>query len=77
VNDILAVITVDKASLNDASILLSSLGVKSTILTIDGGTSTFLFEKNAGLLEKPGRVDNPGKSSFTKLPHYVVFKKLD
>ncbi|MCZ0905074.1 hypothetical protein ON021_34790, partial [Microcoleus sp. HI-ES] len=42
-NELLAIITVNEATLDAAAKLMREFGVKGDIVTIDGGLSTYLF----------------------------------
>jgi hypothetical protein len=67
-NNHLYMLTVDKMSLENAAQQLRNLGVKSDIMTIDGGVSVFIFNQKKGVLEMPSNKEK-------QLPHYLVFVK--
>jgi hypothetical protein len=69
-NELLAIITVNEATLDVAAKLLREFGVKGDIVTIDGGASTYLF--NA----KIGEIMLPKSNNFAtrELPHYLGFR---
>jgi hypothetical protein len=63
----LAILTVDRASLEAGARILHQHGVTGDVLTVDGGISTYLWAASAGDLEA---ADNaPGSES--SLPHYL------
>ncbi len=70
----LAIITVNRATLEEAANLLrqSGLGVRDPIMTFDGGTSTYLFSAQRGHLLSPQAV---GPKSEAVLPHYLGFRR--
>ncbi len=73
-DELLLIMTVNRATLDRAANLLRQLGVKGDIITIDGGISTYLFNSQEGniILPQPAnRGDNP---SLPKLPHYLGFR---
>ncbi len=65
-DELLLIMTVDKATLDSAANLLRELGVKGDIITIDGGTSTYLFNHKIGNIILP---------VSRKFPHYLGFRK--
>jgi hypothetical protein len=67
-NNQLYMLTVDKMSLENAAQQLRDLGVKSDIMTIDGGVSVFIFNQKKGVLALPSNKEK-------QLPHYLVFVK--
>jgi hypothetical protein len=73
-DELLLIVTVNRANLDNSENLLRKLGVKSDIITIDGGTSTFIFNSQQGniLLPQTGNLgDNP---TVRNLPHYLGFR---
>jgi hypothetical protein len=69
-NELLAIITVNEATLDTAAKLLREFGVKGDIVTIDGGLSTYLFNR------KIGEIMLPKSNNFAtrELPHYLGFR---
>ncbi|TAG96693.1 MAG: hypothetical protein EAZ09_10555 [Oscillatoriales cyanobacterium] len=69
-NELLAIITVNEATLDLAAKLLREFGVKGDIVTIDGGASTYLFNP------KIGEIMLPKSNNFAtrELPHYLGFR---
>lgn len=74
-SDTLLILTVKKATLDEAAELLRNLGVKSDIMTIDGGSSTYLFNSQIGNIMRPGPSYLNCGLIFRKLPHYLAFRK--
>jgi hypothetical protein len=73
-NELLLIVTVNRANLDESANLLRKLGVKGDIITIDGGTSTFIFNNKQGniLLPQTGNLgENP---TVRNLPHYLGFR---
>ncbi|GET42547.1 hypothetical protein [Microseira wollei] len=66
----LAIITVNRSTLDEAANLLRDLGVKGDIITIDGGTSTYIFNFKLGNIMLP----QSSGSVSAKLPHYLGFR---
>lgn len=60
----LFILTVNKTTLENAASELKQLGIKSTIMTVDGGSSVFIFNPKNGTLESP---------LATAFPHYLYF----
>ncbi len=60
----LFILTVNKATLDDAAAEMRKLGIKSTILTIDGGASVLVHNVRKGSLMVP---------YSAALPHYLYF----
>lgn len=71
----LLILTVKKATLDEAVELLRNLGVRSDIMTIDGGSSTYLFNSQIGNIMRPGPSYLNCGLIFRKLPHYLAFRK--
>jgi hypothetical protein len=66
----LAILTVNRATLDEAANLLRSLGVQGDIITIDGGTSTYIFNFKLGDIMLP----QSSGSISAELPHYLGFR---
>jgi hypothetical protein len=66
--------TVNKATLDEAADLLRQLGVKGDIITIDGGSSTYLFNSRKGNIIVPQPATQGDNPTFRKLPHYLGFR---
>jgi hypothetical protein len=64
-DELLSIVTVNKATLDSAADLLRKLGVKGDIMTIDGGSSTYLFNSRMGNIMLP---------QSANLPHYLGFR---
>ncbi|MBE8987718.1 phosphodiester glycosidase family protein [Nostoc sp. LEGE 12450] len=74
-DELLLVMTVNKATLDEAADLLRKLGVKGDIITVDGGRSTYLFNSQNGNIIVP-QLSNPQENpAFRNLPHYLGFRK--
>jgi hypothetical protein len=73
-DELLLIVTANRSTLDQAADLLRQLGVKGDIMTLDGGSSTYLFNSQKGNLilpHPPNRGDSP---TFRKLPHYLGFR---
>jgi hypothetical protein len=68
INNQIFMLTVNKTSLETAAKELRKIGVRSDIMTIDGGLSVFIHNAKVGTLEIP----NGPKQ---RLPHYLMFLK--
>ncbi|MBE9001331.1 phosphodiester glycosidase family protein [Nostoc sp. LEGE 12447] len=74
-DEVLLIMTVNKATLDEAADLLRKLGVKGDIITVDGGRSTYLFNSQNGNIIVP-QLSNPQENpAFRNLPHYLGFRK--
>ncbi|MDF5712145.1 MAG: phosphodiester glycosidase family protein [Nostoc sp. S4] len=74
-DELLLIMTVNQATLDEAADLLRKLGVKSDIITVDGGRSTYLFNSQKGNIIVP-QLSNPQENpAFRHLPHYLGFRK--
>ncbi len=74
-DELLLIMTVNKATLDEAADLLRKLGVKGDIITVDGGRSTYLFNSQNGNIIVP-QLSNPQENpAFRNLPHYLGFRK--
>ncbi|MEG4014762.1 MULTISPECIES: hypothetical protein [unclassified Microcoleus] len=69
-NELLAIITVNEATLDAAAKLMREFGVKGDIVTIDGGLSTYLFNPKIGEIMLPKSND----IATRELPHYLGFR---
>lgn len=76
-DELLLILTVNKTTLENAAGHLRQLGVKGDIITVDGGSSVFLYNSSEGIIQYPGLMDKAGKTSFIRLPHYLVFMKKE
>lgn len=65
-DELILILTVNKATLDEAADLLRNLGVKGDIITVDGGTSTFISNPRTGNLLVP---------NTSNLPHYLGFRQ--
>lgn len=74
-DELLLIVTVNKATLDEAADLLRQLGVKGDIITVDGGTSTYLFNSRMGNIMLPQSANPKDSPSFRNLPHYLGFRK--
>jgi hypothetical protein len=66
----LAILTVNRATLDEAANLLRELGVQGDIITIDGGTSTYVFSFKLGDIMVP----QSSSAISAELPHYLGFR---
>ena len=73
-DELLLIMTVNRATLDEAADLLRQLGVKGDILTIDGGSSTYLFNSRKGNIILPQPANQEDNPTFRKLPHYLGFR---
>jgi hypothetical protein len=69
--------TVNRTTLDEAADLLRQLGVKGDIITIDGGSSTYLFNSGKGNIILPQPANQEDNPTFRKLPHYLGFRTRD
>ncbi|MEH2201451.1 hypothetical protein [Nostoc sp.] len=74
-NELLLIITVKQATLDEAADLLRKLGVKGDIITVDGGRSTYLFNSQNGNIIVPKLSNVQENPTFRNLPHYLGFRK--
>lgn len=74
-DELLLIVTVNQATLDKAADLLRQLGVQGDIITIDGGTSTYLFNSRKGNIMLPQSPNPKDSPSFRNLPHYLGFRK--
>ncbi|QLE57855.1 hypothetical protein [Nostoc sp. TCL26-01] len=74
-DELMLIMTVNKATLDEAASLLRQLGVKGDIITVDGGTSTYLFNSQKENIVLPQLSNLAEKPSFSKLPHYLGFRR--
>ncbi|MBW4577151.1 MAG: phosphodiester glycosidase family protein [Aphanothece sp. CMT-3BRIN-NPC111] len=69
------IVTVNKATLDEAADLLQKLGVRGDIITVDGGSSTFISNPRTGNLLAPQPVNMKDNPNARNLPHYLGFRK--
>ncbi|MFN6469493.1 MAG: hypothetical protein RMY36_007425 [Nostoc sp. SerVER01] len=74
-DELLLIMTVNQATLDDAADLLRKLGVKGDIITVDGGRSTYLFNPQKGNIIVPQLSNLQENPTFRHLPHYLGFRK--
>ncbi len=73
-DELLLIMTVNRATIDEAADLLRKFGVKSDIITIDGGISTYLFNRRLGNITLPQSVNLTDNPQFRSLPHYLGFR---
>ena len=73
-DELLLIMTVNRTTLDEAADLLRQLGVKGDIITIDGGSSTYLFNSRKGNIILPQPANQEDNPTFRKLPHYLGFR---
>lgn len=73
-DELLLIMTVNRATIDEAADLLRELGVQGDIITIDGGISTYLFNRRQGNITLPQSVNIKDNSEFRNLPHYLGFR---
>jgi hypothetical protein len=74
-DELLLIMTVNAATLDEAADLLRKLGVKGDIITVDGGRSTYLFNSQNGNIIVPQLSNLQENPTFRHLPHYLGFRK--
>ncbi|MFN6515149.1 MAG: hypothetical protein RMY29_011715 [Nostoc sp. CreGUA01] len=74
-DELLLIMTVNQATLDEAADLLRKLGVKGDIITVDGGRSTYLFNAQRGNIIVPQLSNVQQNPAFRDLPHYLGFRK--
>ena len=74
-DELLLIMTVNQATLDKAADLLRQLGVREDIITVDGGSSTYLFNSRIGNIMLPQSGNPKNSPSFRNLPHYLGFRK--
>jgi hypothetical protein len=74
-NELILIVTVNQATLDEAAELLRKLGIKGDIITIDGGSSTLITNPRTGALIKPQPVNMIDNPIVRYLPHYLGFRK--
>lgn len=74
-DELLLIMTVNQATLDEAADLLRKLGVKGDIITVDGGRSTYLFNPQRGNIIVPQLSNVQENPTFRDLPHYLGFRK--
>jgi hypothetical protein len=67
----LVILTMIRGTLAESAQVLREFGVKSEILTLDGGSSTYLFNPQAGAISLPQPAQDDGDPNLRKLPHYI------
>jgi Phosphodiester glycosidase len=72
---ILVVLTTLEATLGESAQLLREFGVEGDIVTLDGGSSTYLFNREAKEVVSLKPIDAEKNANFWKLPHYLVIRK--
>ncbi|NJM76132.1 MAG: hypothetical protein HC852_10490 [Acaryochloridaceae cyanobacterium RU_4_10] len=68
----LAIVTVNRTTLESAAHLLRQKGVRDDLMTIDGGISTYLWNSKAGDLILPQVAE---KEKVAALPHYLGLRQ--
>jgi hypothetical protein len=76
-DELLLIMTVNRTTLDEAADSLRQLGVKGDIITIDGGSSTYLYNSRKGNLILPQPANQEDNPTFRKLPHYLGFRTRD
>ncbi|MEH2171218.1 MAG: hypothetical protein V7K41_32095 [Nostoc sp.] len=74
-DELLLIMTVNQATLDEAADLLRKLGVKGDIITVDGRRSTYLFNSQKGNIIVPQLSNLQENPTFRHLPHYLGFRK--
>lgn len=74
-DELILIVTVNKGTLDEAANLLRNLGVKGDILTVDGGSSTFITNPGTGNLITPQPITIQDNPNARNLPHYLGFRK--
>lgn len=74
-DELILIVTVNKATLDKAADLMRNLGVGENIMTVDGGSSTFITNPRTGNLLTPQPVNNQDNPNASNLPHYLGFRK--
>ncbi|MEW5858821.1 MAG: hypothetical protein AB1861_15765 [Cyanobacteriota bacterium] len=74
-DELILIVTSNKATLDEAADLLRKLGVKGDILTVDGGSSTFITNPRTGNLLAPQPLNMKDNPNASNLPHYLGFRK--
>ncbi len=73
-DELLLIVTVNQATLDEAANLLRKSGVKGDIITIDGGGSTYLYNSQRGNLILPKSGNQGNNPTYRNLPHYLGFR---
>ena len=76
-DELLLIMTVNRTTLDEGADLLRQLGVKGDIITVDGGSSTYLFNSRKGNIILPQPANQEDNPIFRKLPHYLGFRIRD
>jgi hypothetical protein len=74
-DELILIVTINKGTLDEAANLLRNLGVKGDILTVDGGSSTFITNPRTGNLVTPQPITIKDNPNARNLPHYLGFRK--
>ncbi|MHC5596231.1 MAG: hypothetical protein ACYTXC_09785 [Nostoc sp.] len=74
-DELILIVTVNQATLDEAAELLRKLGVKGDIMTVDGGSSTLITNPRTGTLILPQPVNMKDNPYVRNLPHYLGFRK--
>lgn len=74
-NELIVILTVNQATLDEAAKLLRNLGVKGDIITIDGGSSTLITNPRTEALITPQPVNMQSNPFVRNLPHYLGFRQ--
>src|SRR5919199_3047384 len=76
-DELLLIMTVNRTTLGEGADLLRQLGVEGEIITVDGGSSTYLFNSRKGNIILPQPANQEDNPTFRKLPHYLGFRTRD
>jgi hypothetical protein len=74
-NELIIILTVNQATLDEAAELLRKIGIKGDIITIDGGSSTLITNPHTGALIVPQPVNMKSNPFASNLPHYLGFRQ--
>lgn len=74
-DELILIVTVNKATLDEAADLLRNLGVKGDIITVDGGSSTFITNPRTGNLFVPTPINMKDNHNTRNLPHYLGLRQ--
>jgi hypothetical protein len=67
----LVLLTIIRGTLEESAQVLRDFGVKSEILTLDGGSSTYLYNPQVGAISLPQPAQADDDPNLRKLPHYL------
>ncbi|MGB8703060.1 MAG: hypothetical protein WCD18_26890, partial [Thermosynechococcaceae cyanobacterium] len=73
-DETLAIITINRGTLEEAAQVLREFGVAGDILTLDGGSSTYLFNPQVGNMTLPQPAQSDDDPNLRKLPHFLGFR---